>query len=132
METVLKNASVKIMLSYDYSHFEVAMSIENESGLLLKDIDDARKNCQRLADKAVSQYKKAKEKAALRTDGKYKIQNFENQCRAILAKPEGDRTINEAAMLKEYSDENWRSRFYYDYDYEDEDENNYRDDDENN
>jgi hypothetical protein len=122
METVLKNASVKIMLSYDYSHFEVAMSIENEGGLLLKDIDDARKNCQRLADKAVSQYKKAKEMAALRTDGAYKIQNFEKQCKEILSKTEGDRTINEVAMLKQYSDENWRDRFYYHYDYEDEDD----------
>ena len=29
METRIKSASVKIMLSYDYSHFETCMSLEN-------------------------------------------------------------------------------------------------------
>ena len=119
MDTVIKSASVKIMLSYDYSHFETAMSVENESGLSITDIDKARKDCQRLADKAVSQYKKSKEMASLRTDGEYKMQNFESQCKRILEKPEGERTINEVAMLKEYQDEEWRTRFYYEYDYND-------------
>ncbi len=69
MNTIVKNASVKVMLSYDYSHFEVSMQVENESGLSLKDIDEARKSCQRLADKAVGQYKTAKAAAANRNDG---------------------------------------------------------------
>ena len=34
-------------------------------------------------------------------------------------KPEGDRTINELAMLKQYEDENWRDKYLYQYDYED-------------
>ena len=89
----------------------------------MKDIDEARKNCQRLCDKAVSQYKIAKSIAAKRTDGAYKIQNFENQCKKILEKTEGDRTINEVAMLKQYQDENWRAQFEDDYDYEDDNEN---------
>jgi len=125
MNTIIKSAGVKIMLSYDYSHFETAMSVENESGLSMKDIDDARKDCQRLADKAVSQYKKAKEMASLRTDGEYKMQNFESQCKRILEKPEGERTINEIAILKEYRDENWRSKFYYEYDYNDDENYNF-------
>jgi hypothetical protein len=119
MDKIIKSASVKIMLSYDYSHFETAMSVENESGLSMKDIDDARKDCQRLADKAVSQYKKAKEMATNRTDGEYRMQNFEAQCKRILEKSEGDRTINEIAMLKRYQDEDWQSQFDYRYDYDD-------------
>jgi hypothetical protein len=122
MKATIKSASVKIMLSYDYSHFETAMSVENENGLSMKDIDEARKNCQRLADKAVSQYKKAKQMADKRTDGKWKIQNFEAQCERISEKPEGERTINEIAMLKQYKDENWRSQFDYEYNYEDDEE----------
>lgn len=59
METKIKNASVKVMLSHDYSHFECLMSLENDNGLSMKEIDNARKDCQRLADKAVSQYKTA-------------------------------------------------------------------------
>lgn len=74
METIIKSASVKVMLSYDYSHFEASMSVENESGLALSDIDEARKKCQRLADKAVGQYKKAKQMASNRSDGEWKIQ----------------------------------------------------------
>ena len=122
MSTIIKNASVKVMLSYDYSHFEASMSLENEAGINLSDIDEARKNCQRLADKAVSQYKTAKEKAAFRVDGKYKIDNFLTQIRKIEAKNEGDRTINEVAMLKQYKDENWQAQFSADYDYEDQED----------
>jgi hypothetical protein len=118
-ETIVKTASVKVMLSYDYSHFEASMSVENEGGLSIKDIDDARKNCQRLADKAVGQYKTSKSQAAKRVDGEFRIQNFEAQCKAIANKDEHDRTLKEIAMLKQYQDENWRAQFDYDYDYDD-------------
>lgn len=77
METKIKSASVKVMLSYDYSHFEASMSLENDNGLTVKEIDAARKDCQRLADKAVAQYKTAKAQAAQRNDGQYKMKNFE-------------------------------------------------------
>src|SRR5690349_3978303 len=119
--TIIKQASVKVMLSYDYSHFESSMSVENDLGLSMSDIDNARKNCQRICDKAVKQYKKAKDFAMLRNDGQYKMQNFESQCKTIENKAEGDRTINEIAMLKEYKDESWRNKFLYAYDYEDDD-----------
>lgn len=117
--TIINTASVKVMLSYDYSHFEASMSLENNEGLEFKDIDNARKNCQRLADKAVKQYQTAKEFAAKRSDGKYQMENFAAQCKKIQAKEEHDRTIKEIAMLKQYENENWQSQFDYDYDYED-------------
>jgi len=124
METKIKTASVKVMLSYDYSHFEASMSLENDEGLAIKDIDEARKNCQRLADKAVGQYKKAKEAAANRNDGQYKMRAFEQECQRIEKKEEHDRTLKEIAMLKQYHDENWQAQFDYDYDYDDDE--NYR------
>lgn len=98
-ETKIKTASVKVMLSYDYSHFETSMSIENENGLSMKDIDEARKNCQRLSDKAVSQYKTAKDKFARRENIKFEMDNFESKCKMI--------------------------EFHCDYDYEDDE--NYQD-----
>lgn len=116
---MIKSASVKIMLSYDYSHFETSMSLENENGITTKDIDDARKECQRLCDKAVKQFKIAKSMAANRSDGQYKMANFESECKKIAAKAEHDRTLKEIGMLKQYQDENWREQFDYDYDYED-------------
>jgi len=122
---IIKSASVKIMLSYDYSHFEVSMSIESDKGVVQDEIDNARKECQRLADKAVIQYKKMKSFAASRNDGVYKMQNFESQCKAIEKKSEGDRTINEIAMLKQYQNENWQAQFNIDYDYEDDENDRY-------
>lgn len=122
METIIKSASVKVMLSYDYSHFEASMSVENEGGLTMSDIDEARKKCQRLADKAVGQYKKAKQMASNRSDGEYQMRNFQEQCERIKAKDEQDRTIKEIAMLKQYEDENWQANFMYEYDYDDDDD----------
>lgn len=119
--TIIKTASVKVMLSYDYSHFEASMSLENDAGIQTKEIDEARKMCQRLADKAVGQYKVAKEMAANRTHGDMRMRSFEDECKRILAKAEGDRTVNELAMIKQYQDENWRAKFDYAYDYDDDD-----------
>ena len=123
--TIIKSASVKIMLSHDYSHFETSMSLENENGITNNEVDFARKNCQRLCDKAVSQYKKAKELAAKRNDGIYQMQNFESQCKRIEAKAEGDRTINEIAMLNQYKNEKWQDQFDNRYDYEDDENDRY-------
>ena len=122
METTIKTASVKVMLSYDYSHFEASMSLENENGLTIQEIDSARKNCQRLADKAVGQYKTAKTMASKRSDGRYQMANFEAECKKISIKPEGDRTVNEVAMLKQFENENWQAQFDYDYDYDDDED----------
>ncbi len=121
METKIKNASVKVMLSYDYSHFEASMSLENDNGLTMKEIDSARKDCQRLADKAVAQYKTAKTHAAQRNDNIYKMNNFEAECKKIAVKNEQDRTLKEVAMLKQYENEKWQDQFadYYDYDDDD-------------
>lgn len=125
MSTIVKTASVKVMLSYDYSHFEASMSLENDEGLSMKDIDDARKSCQRLADKAVGQYKTAKQAAAKRSDGQFQMQNFEAECKKILAKDDHDRTLKEIGMLKQYQDENWRANFEYNYDYDDDENYDY-------
>lgn len=125
MPTVIKNASVKVMLSYDYSHFEASMSLENESGISTKEIDEARKNCQRLADKAVGQYKTAKSIAAKRSNAEYDKKYFLAQVENIQKKDENDRTIKEIAILKQYQDESWQSQFDYDYDYDDDDQYKY-------
>lgn len=121
-ETKIKSASVKVMLSYDYSHFESSMALENENGLTMNDIDNARKSCQRLADKAVAQYKTAKAQAAKRVDGDYQMRNFEAECKRISQKAEHDRTLKEIGMLKQYDNENWREQFDYPYDYDDDDQ----------
>src|SRR5687767_8930368 len=104
MSTIVKSASVKVMRSFDYCHFEIAMSIETDMGLSTSDIDDARKEAMRLADKAVEQYKIAKSCAAKRQEGTYYMNNFEEECKQIKSKDPNDRTIGEMAKLKQYED----------------------------
>jgi len=106
------------MLSYDYCHFEFSKGTDQE--VTNQQIDDMRKDCMRLADKAISQYQIAKVMAAKRRDGELSIQNFVMQCENIKRKNTEDRTVKEMAMLKQYEDENWQDQFDYDYDYEDE------------
>jgi len=47
-------ASVRVMRSHDYCHFEVSLSADDLEDL--KAVDDLRKAAARLADKAVAQY----------------------------------------------------------------------------
>ena len=114
MSTIIKSASVKVMLSYDYSHFEASMALENDNGLSLKDIDEARKNCQRLADKAVGQYKTAKQDAIKQTGTNYERQQLENEVRDIkVNKKEEDWTLLERAKVKALAD--YKHQTMYDY-----------------
>ena len=112
--------SVKIMLSYDYSHFEVALSTDEE--LDAKGVNELRKKAQRLADEAVRQYKRSKEAAANREQNKYRKEMFLRQISDIEKKPEGERTVNEMALLKQHDDENWEAQFEDDYDYKDDED----------
>jgi hypothetical protein len=109
--------SVKIMLSYDYSHFEVALSSDQE--LDAKGVNALRKTAQRLADEAVRQYKKAKEEAELRKQGVWDKENALREIKRIEAIPEAARTPREIAVLKQHQDENWEAQFEHDYDYDD-------------
>ncbi len=113
-------ASVKIMLSYDYSHFEVALSADRELGE--RGVNDLRKTAQRLADEAVRQYRRAKEAAENRDRGASQRRNFLADIEHIKAKPEQDRTVRELAMLKQYQDEDWEAQFRDDWDYDDDPE----------
>lgn len=110
-------ASVKVMRSYDYCHFEVSLSssVDCSSGSAewFQMVDNLRKNAARLVDKAVDQYmtaKRARENAAsnlaqLRSDAYIAQQT-----------PESERTPQQSATIKAMRDAEWRGS---DYDYED-------------
>lgn len=112
--------SVKIMLSYDYCHFEVALSSDEDMDM--KGVNALRKKAQRLADEAVRQYKKAKDMAAKRSNAEWERHNFLSQVKQIQEKPEQDRTVRELAILKQYQDEEWEAQYAYEYDYEDDED----------
>jgi hypothetical protein len=104
------------MLSYDYCHFEIALSTDDTNCMISdKGVNEMRKAAQRLADEAVRQYKVAKRKAAERDRAESNERFYHNDLERILSKPESDRTPDEKALIKRSEDEDWQKRYNYDY-----------------
>jgi hypothetical protein len=115
-------ASVRVMISYDYNHFEFQLGSDNDEPLNIKQVNELRKTAQRLADEAVRQYKKAKEVAAAREQSVYEKARFLQEIKRIEATAEADRSVRDLAMLKQYHDEEWEDQFTHNYDYDDDEE----------
>lgn len=110
MKTVKQQqtARVKIMNSYDYSHFEVEISKEVSS---IEDIDNIRKDAQRLVDKAIVQYKIAKKVASIMPDSE-----LERKANAILENfPKSTWTPEQAALVKRKEQIDYLTTHGYDY-----------------
>lgn len=113
----IQTANVKVMRSYDYCHFEVVLGSTEATTPEL--VDELRKTAARLADKAVEQYRIAKEDAddrlrAINTtqDSDYERRRYEK----ALAVAECDRTEDEKATIKAWGDAVHRAhRAPYDY-----------------
>ena len=105
-------ASVKIMRSYDYNHFEVCLSTDEE--MTLAQVDDMRKEAARLVDKAVEQYKIAKNHSVRTLDSV-----LQREAQAIRENfPKSEWTEEQKAKVKRAEDNAyWANRLY---DYEDE------------
>lgn len=119
----LNIASVKVMRSHDYCHFEVnlAASVDcpPDSPEWFQQVDNLRKNAARLADKAVDQYKVAKAAHQAEESSwdsmRYAAKNAERT-------PESERTPEEKAAIKALADARF-SQSHYDYqdDWDDQD-----------
>lgn len=109
-------AQVRVMLSYDYNHFEVALSTDEYPDLTPNQL---RKRAQRLCDEAVRQYQKAKEMAGKRAGAEYEREAWLREIARVEKLDEADRTVRDLAMLKQYQDDEWEQQFEYEYDYED-------------
>jgi hypothetical protein len=106
----IESASVRVMRSYDYSHFEVCLT--SSSATTPQGVDELRKAAQRLADHAVEQFKTAKSSAERRETMKQEwlLKQAEDT-------PETERTPEAKAIIKYHADAAFASQF--DYDYED-------------
>lgn len=120
----IDSASVKVMRSYDYCHFEVCLSttlngLENGPAA----VDELRKTAARLADKAVEQYKVAKANAEWRSNINFSKEELAAGVARILKDvPESERTPEQKAKIKKLSDEAyWARRYDYEDDWQDED-----------
>lgn len=112
----MPKASVKIMLSYDYNHFEI--SLGNDLEMTLAEADSLRKDAQRLADKAVEQYKTAKRLAGQKANIMSEKHLLEREIEKIKTKPESEWTATDKAKVKALQDHDYWTQ--YDYDYDDE------------
>lgn len=121
-EITINVASVKVMRSFDYCHFEVCLSttledkpwIQGEPKPGVDTVDELRKMAARLADKAVEQYKIAKRAAG-------RCVALPENISAIRRIEPGDRTVKQQAELKAHDDAAFRSRYDYQDDWDEED-----------
>ena len=106
--------SVKVMRSYDYCHFEVSLATDKELASI--DIDDMRKEAQRLVDKAVKQYTVAKEDALNRSQAFMLLPSLSQRAKIIVENyPKSEWTPEQKAEVKAYEDAEFRASLYYDY-----------------
>lgn len=111
--------SVKIMRSYDYNHFEIALASDEDMDV--KQINELRKKAQMLADEAVRQYIIAKSKESLRLNLKIEKKQLEKEIELIKEiKPQSEYTAQERAKIKALEDKNyWKQHnYFYDDDYD--------------
>jgi len=119
METIRKSATVKVMLSHNYNHFEASIALENESGVSVTDIDNARKDCNRLCDKAIKQYNFAKNMELKRIGLASEKRQLEREVADIKQKDTTLWTVTDKAKVKALADHNWE--LLWDYDDDDQD-----------
>lgn len=108
------SASVKVMLSYDYCHFEVVLGCDRE--ISTSEVDAMRKDAQRLADKAVEQYRVAKaEESRLRRADAIML-DLSTKVKAIKENiPKSEWDAEQKATVKAYEDAEFRVTQLYDY-----------------
>jgi hypothetical protein len=110
-------ASVKVMRSHDYCHFEVnlAASVDcpPDSPEWFQQVDNLRKSAARLADKAVAQYKIAKR---AHESGEASMDRLRYAAERAELTPEAERSPEEKAAIKALSDARFEQRRY---DYQD-------------
>lgn len=117
----VNSASVKVMRSHDYCHFEVVLGLSgsdaagNPVGVSTEQVDELRKEAARLADKAVKQYKIAKIDAIRRNELPLASAIEVSRIEMIRAITESCRTPEQMADLKAYDDETFRRERVYNY-----------------
>lgn len=105
-------ASVKVMNSYDYGHFEITIGSDDVSSLA--EINEMRKDAQRLVDNAIKQYKEAKKRA--NSDILWLKTKFYEKAEEIRQKPVSEWSPEDKAHMKVLADKNWEEQYDYDDD----------------
>lgn len=107
------STSVKIMLSFDYCHFEVSLSNEATTPAAANEL---RKTAQRLADEAVRQYQMAKSEASKRSQASCMLPGLKSEVEEIKKNPKSEWTPRQKGTIKALEDAEFAASHQYDYD----------------
>jgi hypothetical protein len=110
------SASVKIMLSFDYCHFEVSLSNETTTPA---EANELRKTAQRLADEAVRQYQMAKSEASKRTQAQCMLPGLKSEVEEIKKFHPDEWTPRQKGTVKALEDAEFAAAHKYQYDDDD-------------
>lgn len=105
--------SVKMMRSYDYCHFEVCLSSDEEK--TIEEVDDMRKEAARLADKAVKQYAEWKNFHSWIYHDTFELKRLRSTVAEIREIPESEWTPEQKSKIKLIQDINFHREREYDY-----------------
>lgn len=111
-------ASVKVMRSFDYCHFEVALASDEE--MTIDGVNEMRKQAAILVDEAVRQYKDAKKAERHRESHQFDREHAMEEMKRLQEIPKSDLSVEQAAKLRAYEDrEFWKTYDADDYWYDD-------------
>lgn len=114
--TPVDGASVKIMRSFDYCHFEVCLSLEPGDVITSDQVDNLRKDAMRLVDKAVEQYKVAKETRENADAAEIEVSLYLKKAQVIKENfPVSEWTPEQKAIVKRAADIEFVRNLNYDY-----------------
>jgi DNA-directed RNA polymerase beta' subunit len=90
--------SVRVMLSYDYNHFETILSATDEA--TPKDMNKLRKEATQLCLEAIRQYKSVKSRTEEANSNRYRAAELSKEACDARRVPEGERTPAQKAVIK--------------------------------
>jgi hypothetical protein len=96
------SATVKVMRSYDYCHFEVQLGIDE--AVTMDQVNELRKQAAILVDEAVRQYRIAKGKEQSRISKQYDRDRATQRIAILKDKPPEELNAEEAAILRADAD----------------------------
>lgn len=110
------SASVKVMRSFDYNHFECVLSSDEK--LDDKQINSLRVRAARLVDHAIESYKLKKEHENKLANEIWNRRDLENKVKAIIENfPKSQWTPEQKAQVKKLDDLRFADQFVYNEEY---------------
>jgi hypothetical protein len=109
-----EGATVKVMNSHDYGHFEVSLVIDGPVAMGM--VDALRKDAQRLVDRAIDQYKTARKAANARIKAEGNANGLRREVHIFRENyPQSEWTPEQKAKVKALEDYDFMASRVYNY-----------------